>query len=86
MLFNILLFLWWLFFIDLFLDAVDGPKEAKGLSKTQNSIRLMKEKISLLSKRGKKLVKKEKKLKSNLDSFTGIYTVKHSSQGDCAKL
>ena len=31
----------------------------------------MKEKIALLSKRGKKLVKKEKKLKSNLDKFKG---------------
>lgn len=64
----------------MFLDAVDGPKEAKGLSKTQNSIRLMKEKISLLSKRGRKLVKREKKLKSNLDSFTGIYTQSFKAQ------
>lgn len=53
------------------LDAVDGTKETKGVSKVQNSIRIMKEKISLLSKRGKKLVKKEKKLKSQLDKFKG---------------
>ena len=59
-------------FIILSADAVDGPKESKGLSKVQNSIRIMKEKISLLSKRGKKLVKKEKKLKSNLDKFKGM--------------
>jgi len=53
------------------LDAVDGTRETKGASKVQNSIRIMKEKISLLSKRGKKLVKKEKKLKSQLDKFKG---------------
>ncbi|XP_078347337.1 uncharacterized protein LOC144632545 isoform X2 [Oculina patagonica] len=52
-------------------DAVDGTKETKGVNKVQNSIRIMKEKISLLSKRGKKLVKKEKKLKSQLDKFKG---------------
>ncbi|CAH3184648.1 unnamed protein product [Porites evermanni] len=52
-------------------DAVDGTKDSKALNKTQNSIRIMKEKISLLSKRGKKLVKKEKKLRSNLDKFKG---------------
>jgi len=54
------------------LDTVDGTKETKGASKVQNSIRIMKEKISLLSKRGKKLVKKEKKLKSQLDKFKGL--------------
>ena len=53
------------------LDAVDGTKDSKALNKTQNSIRIMKEKIALLSKRGKKLVKKEKKLRSNLDKFKG---------------
>jgi len=50
---------------------VDGTRGTKGASKVQNSIRIMKEKISLLSKRGKKLVKKEKKLKSQLDKFKG---------------
>ena len=53
------------------LDAVDGTKDSKALNKAQNSIRIMKEKIALLSKRGKKLVKKEKKLRSNLDKFKG---------------
>ena len=53
------------------LDAVDGTKDSKALNKTQNSIRIMKEKIALLSKRGKKLVKKEKKLRSNLDKCKG---------------
>lgn len=52
-------------------DAVDGTRETKGASKVQNSIRIMKEKISLLSKRGRKLTKKEKKLKSQLEKFKG---------------
>jgi len=60
-----------MFDILLSLDAVDGTKDSKALNKTQNSIRIMKEKIALLSKRGKKLVKKEKKLRSNLDKFKG---------------
>ena len=60
-----------IFDILLSLDAVDGTKDSKALNKTQNSIRIMKEKIALLSKRGKKLVKKEKKLRSNLDKFKG---------------
>lgn len=41
------------------------------MDKVQNSIRIMKEKISLLSKRGKKLIKKERKLKANLGKFKG---------------
>ena len=53
------------------LDGIDGAKEAKGTNKLQQSIKVMKEKISLLSKRGKKLLKKEKKLKSSLDKFKG---------------
>ena len=60
-----------IFDILLSIDAVDGTKDSKALNKTQNSIRIMKEKIALLSKRGKKLVKKEKKLRSNLDKFKG---------------
>jgi len=59
-------------------DAIDGTKESKGMNKVQNSIRIMKEKISLLSKRGKKLVKKEKKLKSNLEKFKGSDAEKRS--------
>ena len=55
------------------LDAVDGARETKGASKVQNSIRIMKEKISLLSKRGRKLVKKEKKLKSQLEKYKGAH-------------
>ena len=52
-------------------DAIDGSKDTKGVDKVQNSIRIMKEKISLLSKRGKKLIKKERKLKANLGGFKG---------------
>lgn len=52
-------------------DAIDGSKDTKGVDKVQNSIRIMKEKISLLSKRGKKLIKKERKLKANLSEFKG---------------
>ncbi|XP_068672655.1 uncharacterized protein [Montipora foliosa] len=53
-------------------DAVDSPKQAiKEDKRVQNSIRVMKEKISLLNKRGKKLFKKENKLKSSLDKFKG---------------
>lgn len=56
-------------------DVADGSKEAKGFNKVQNSIRIMKEKISLLSKRGRKLVKKEKKLKSQIDKFKGALII-----------
>ena len=35
----------------------------------------MKEKIALLSKRGKKLEKKAKKMKANLDKFNGTRVV-----------
>lgn len=52
---------------------MDGTKETvKEINQVNNnSVRIMKEKILLLSKRGKKLVKKEKKLKSYLDKFKG---------------
>lgn len=59
-------------------DSSDGSKDTKGANKVQNSIRIMKEKISLLSKRGKKLIKKERKLKSNLDEFKGSYAEKQT--------
>lgn len=54
-------------------DAMDGTKETvKEINQVNNnSVRIMKEKIFLLSKRGKKLVKKEKKLKSYLEKFKG---------------
>ena len=65
--------MFFVFYLFILLDAVDGTKESKGMNKVQNSIRIMKEKISLLSKRGKKLVKKEKKLKSNLEKFKGVH-------------
>ena len=56
---------------------MDGTKETvKEINQVNNnSVRIMKEKILLLSKRGKKLVKKEKKLKSYLDKFKGTHAL-----------
>lgn len=58
---------------------MDGTKEtAKEINQVnKNSVRIMKEKILLLSKRGKKLVKKEKKLKSYLDKFKGTHAISY---------
>ena len=56
---------------------MDGTKETvKEINQVNNnSVRIMKEKILLLSKRGKKLVKKEKKLKSYLEKFKGTHNI-----------
>ncbi|XP_031571363.1 F-actin-monooxygenase MICAL1-like [Actinia tenebrosa] len=55
-------------------DSVDSKPKAggdKASSKAQNTLNVMKEKISLLSKRGRKLEKKSKKLRKQIDGFKG---------------
>ncbi|XP_032221390.1 F-actin-monooxygenase MICAL1 [Nematostella vectensis] len=45
-------------------DVKSGGKEDKTANRVQNSLKIMKEKIALLSKRGKKLTKRSAKLKT----------------------